>query len=506
MPYIDIGDYRYTLMTSGYAAVTVLDKTKTSYQGMQSVVSYNGRVYEVSIANYCYNNCQNLTNAPTLSSKLTSMEACFRNCYSLTAAPTIPSTVTNMKECFSGCLSLENAPTLSNSNAIIDMSFCFYHCSSLITAPIIPNSVTNMESCFQGCVHLESAPTLSDSNVITNLTSCFEGCGRLVNPPNIPSSVESMSRCFYGCSLLKGYILVSNEFIIGDTRSYVDIFTGCVRENYIINAKYGTSSEEDVAEGWRAALSDAPDNIHYEADDKLPPYITATVQRTDSNGNYSATGNYAKVTITTSSSNDNVPPISVSSRFEPPEVTTTEVFVNNSTTAVSNYNNINLGTNYADQFNFRCKATDNYGDSSEVTITLSRILALLDFLGMPTSDYPGDEPGMGMAIGTLATRNGVEIAFPVSIGQELLPPSTGTGSSKKVNLDSYQLTLGKFNKQDNNNVVVIGNGTSNSSRSNALTIDQYGNIRMYLGSNTTDTSLLSAITALSWNSEVIESD
>lgn len=526
--YIEIGDYRYSFNASDSSvAVKVLDKKKTSYGQIASTVSFSsgGTAYPVTDArecfaycvnlitapnipdtvtkmNYCFAYCTSLTSVPHIPDSAISMSFCFTNCTSLTSVPHIPDSVTNMVECFFKCTSLTSIPNIPNSAT--NMSRCFTYCASLTSVPHISDSVTNMYQCFTDCTSLPSVPNIPNS--VTDMGHCFFDCTSLTSVPNIPNTVTNMYCCFYNCTSLTGGIYVSNEFLEGDTRSYQYMFSHCPNEIYIINAEYGTSSEADVARSWREALSDAPSNVHYEADDKSPPYITATVQRIDSNGNYSTAGNYAKVTITTSSSNDNIPPASVSSRFIQPEVTTTEVFVNDSTNAVSNYNNIDLGTNYADQFNFRCKATDNYGDSSEVTITLSRILALLDFLGIPTSDYPGDEPGMGVAIGTLATHNGVEIAFPVSIGQELLPPSTGTGSSKKVNLDSYQLTLGKFNKQDNNNVVVIGNGTSDSSRSNALTVDQYGNIRMYLGSNTTDTSLLSAITALSWNSEVIESD
>lgn len=74
----------------------------------------------------------------------------------------------------------------------------------------------------------------------------------------------------------------------------------------------------------------------------------------------------------------------------------------------------------------------------------------------------------------------------------------------------YQTALGKYNEEDANDTyaVIVGNGTSNSSRSNALTVDWDGNVKMALNtsasSGSTDYALYQAITALGWQNDVIE--
>lgn len=71
-----------------------------------------------------------------------------------------------------------------------------------------------------------------------------------------------------------------------------------------------------------------------------------------------------------------------------------------------------------------------------------------------------------------------------------------------------QTALGKFNVADANDTyaVIIGNGTSNSARSNALTVDWQGNVEMALDTTAvsgTDYELYTAINSLGWASDVI---
>ena len=67
-----------------------------------------------------------------------------------------------------------------------------------------------------------------------------------------------------------------------------------------------------------------------------------------------------------------------------------------------------------------------------------------------------------------------------------------------------QTALGRFNIRDMSTLyaVIIGNGTS-SARSNALTVDWSGEVRLYTDS-TEDADLLQAISDLGWTSDVIE--
>ena len=78
----------------------------------------------------------------------------------------------------------------------------------------------------------------------------------------------------------------------------------------------------------------------------------------------------------------------------------------------------------------------------------------------------------------------------------------------KASSDS-QTALGKYNVEDTNNkyAAIIGNGTADDARSDALRVDWDGNVEIALNtsasSGTTDGYLYAAITALGWESEVI---
>lgn len=71
----------------------------------------------------------------------------------------------------------------------------------------------------------------------------------------------------------------------------------------------------------------------------------------------------------------------------------------------------------------------------------------------------------------------------------------------------YQTVIGKNNDNNSNNAFEIGNGTSGSARSNALTVDWGGDVCLALdttaASGTTDGDLYAAITAIGWQNDVI---
>ena len=73
---------------------------------------------------------------------------------------------------------------------------------------------------------------------------------------------------------------------------------------------------------------------------------------------------------------------------------------------------------------------------------------------------------------------------------------------------SSQTAIGKFNISDSDNTYsfIIGNGTSGSYRSNALTVDWNGNVQMYLDTINVelDNSILTAIQSLGWEDDVID--
>ena len=115
------------------------------------------------------------------------------------------------------------------------------------------------------------------------------------------------------------------------------------------------------------------------------------------------------------------------------------------------------------------------------TVEISKVIALLDFFGNPPNKiYPNDKPGMGMAIGNIAKRNGLDIQFPTTIGEGLIPPQKNGG----VDLGNYQLIIGKYNDTDSqyeDDLFVIGNGVNDANRKNTFTIDQNGYMNVVNG-------------------------
>ena len=97
-------------------------------------------------------------------------------------------------------------------------------------------------------------------------------------------------------------------------------------------------------------------------------------------------------------------------------------------------------------------------------------------------------------LGSVLGEQGI---YSAAIGQELYASGT------------YQLVIGKFNEEDTENeyAFIIGNGIGEDSRSNAFTVDKYGNIAMALDMSapisTEDGDLRTAIESLGWDSEVI---
>ena len=73
----------------------------------------------------------------------------------------------------------------------------------------------------------------------------------------------------------------------------------------------------------------------------------------------------------------------------------------------------------------------------------------------------------------------------------------------------YQTALGKYNIKDSNDkyAVIIGNGTSDSARSNALTVNWNGNVNIAVNTTATsgeDFDLYTVISNLGWSSDIIE--
>lgn len=102
------------------------------------------------------------------------------------------------------------------------------------------------------------------------------------------------------------------------------------------------------------------------------------------------------------------------------------------------------------------------------------------YVGVGTISAGGDKGCF--AFGTAdGYADSISVYGSGSIGMGTAVSASGTnaialGTGTKAN--SYQLAVGKFNEEDANNkyVFIIGNGSANNARSNAMTVDTSGNI------------------------------
>ena len=154
------------------------------------------------------------------------------------------------------------------------------------------------------------------------------------------------------------------------------------------------------------------------------------------------------------------------------------------------------------QANLTLTVYDFYGHSQNQTAIVYQVFAMLDFI-------PG---GQGMAIGKVGYRNGLDISIPTAIGEglelprqlnyELTQDSTinenktyyelidgeyvkvtnpviediasyyeATYINNTVDLNNYQLVIGKYNKSNEGATFIVGNGNINT-RSNLMEVGE----------------------------------
>lgn len=257
-PYVDIGDYRYTLSsTFGIVRVKVIDKTKSSYGTIQSSVTISGNTYDVVSMEQCFLLCASLTTSPEIPNSITIMGQCFHGCTSLIAPPSaIPDGVTNMSMCFYDCTSLTTVPAIPNK--VQYLTSCFHNCTSLTVAPTIPSSVTHMNECFRGCTSLTVAPMIFSNT--TEMLGCFRDCTSLTTAPIMPSNVKYIRSCFYGCtSLTTAPVIPSNVISMATCFENCTALTGDI---YIYSPRLVTYNHDD--EGYLGCFEDTtqPITIH----------------------------------------------------------------------------------------------------------------------------------------------------------------------------------------------------------------------------------------------------
>lgn len=170
----------------------------------------------ISIGNYAFSECSNLTSITLPDSVILVGDHAFYNCSSLTSI-IIPNNVLEIGEyAFTGCSSLTSA-IISDCVKTIS-KYAFSDCSS-ISLIIIPNSVTTIgEMAFFGCSSLKGV-IIGDGNIsignyafyrVTSLISVAVGNGK----------VSIGDYAFWGCSSLESIKLGKNITSIGYSAFY----------------------------------------------------------------------------------------------------------------------------------------------------------------------------------------------------------------------------------------------------------------------------------------------
>lgn len=494
-----VGDYRYRKNQRLSLAVKVIDKTKTSYGAIKNtIIIGNNHDYKTKSMIECFANCKSLIESPDITNltKIVSMDGCFLGCEALTYAPELPESVVFLDACFMECTYLQSPPSK------------------------IPQNVMSMSQCFQGCRFIINPPDMSKATLVEKMNSCFAWCSSLIAAPVIPALVEDMRYCFAWCTSLRDNIIVRNDIDIEKTSNiFYMVGEEQLHNIYIVN---GTGWKH-ISDVWRQIVENTNNpRIHFEADDHTPPKAILKLTRTDESGKASQTDTWVKIEIESQIYTDYIP----IGRTDPTVVS--ERFVRDSdiefTPAGEGRERGPYNLEDGEQHTITYTINDGYRTTT-VTATLSRVMALLDFLGTGGQDGYIDIPGMGLAIGTIATRNGLAIQFPTTIGDELLPATKKTDvytlttdtefdpekeyyekdgdnyvltedtefidgteyyeNREAIDLDNYQLVIGRYNIKDEDKVFIIGNGNENK-RSNIFTIDWNGNTKMQGRATTVD--------------------
>lgn len=149
---------------------------------------------------------------------------------------------------------------------------------------------------------------------------------------------------------------------------------------------------------------------------------------------------------------------------------------NNSTRASGDYSHAEGSYSYADGVGAHAE-----GDRSEAR-----------------GDFSHAEGFQGRARGRASHAEGTET---VASGEASHAQNLGTYTGYEA-----QTAIGKYNDNQSNNAFEIGNGTSDSARSNAFTVAWDGEVEMYLddtATSGTDYEIIQALTDLGWDADVI---
>lgn len=498
-----IGVYDYTIIDTenNYVRVQVHPNYKdlTQYPDVETTVTYDDEEYTVTDMTDCFTLCRFLINAPKLSDEVTNLTRCFAGCDSLQNAPNIINVekVETMEGCFINCKSLGSFSSFSLSHypVLTNMDGCFMGCTSLsICRQAFPKTIINMRDCFYNCKKLNSIFSTFPASV-EDIRGCFENCESLTRAPGLRASIKEMAGCFENCISLKGNLIIGS--CNPEDIQFSNTYFSNIGELYLL----GPSNNPELAEKWRQIASYYK-RVHYEADDHPAPQIILKAIRTDNEKNPQTDGDHVLITKGYTISQDYLP-----SGWSAQATDEKIIQDNDETQSIyvppGSLVDLDIFLIKEESHSYTYSLSDGY-KTNEITINLPRALALLDFQGKSGEKYI-DIPGMGMSIGKKAVRNGLDITFPTTIGKDLLPPtiwsltSDITVDSNKtyyelvndeyievespsgnphalnyynatVNLENYQLVVGKYNKRNNDATFIIGNGSDDNNRSNLMEV------------------------------------
>ena len=562
---------------NGFTIPNSVTNISSCFHSCANLTSLDNFVIPNSVTDmsYCFTNCTNLTSLDgfTIPNSVTNMSYCFYSCNKIESIIVLPSSVVNTSYCFFGITKalivvVQNNPTVYNSmfsDAVIsgpvsssEITVVLIESANETTWDTIINSYNNRSvvkrRLFNNDLDVEIGDYhYSHSNgnfyatdvidttktiygpllpMTTYMVQTFEDCSNLITSPKIPNSVTNMSGCFKNCTSLRGNIIINNLPTDGST----DIFINTINDIYIIN-NFPTSTTEQqriadqAAAQWRSIASQYA-NVHYEADDKNGPNVSVTCTRTNENQQMDTFGTYVNLIIN-NIPNDTYLPILEEplegKTFPSSTISKTEFYIDDNDGALITIDNTGLTSinfNYdlslslasddiLNQHVLNIKVTDSYGKHTIYSATLLRAAAILDFLGYPPKDSLYlDNPGTGMAIGKFATRSGLDIEYPTTVGQGLTPAyreqyepvdiSTETFDSsgeyyqnnvldeyelvenpnvtdfnngeyyhfkgRVIDLYNPQLIVGQYNIMNPEAIFIVGNGTNENYPSNALEV------------------------------------
>ena len=226
------GQTLYYKITSNEAPYTVELTSEYEYGGyytypvgnlvIPEMVEYNNITYSViSIGEYAFQNCPELTSV-AISNSVTSIgEGAFFSCRGLTSA-TIPNSVTNIGlSAFSRCNVLTSI-TIPNSVTSIDEN-AFGYCISLTTVNYNATNCTSMGRGFSPFYGCDALTTLNIGSNVTNIPNyAFYACSGLTLI-EIPNSVTNIGdQAFYECSGITSVTIGNSVTSIG-----YGAFSGC---------------------------------------------------------------------------------------------------------------------------------------------------------------------------------------------------------------------------------------------------------------------------------------